>query len=55
MLVQWHGHNQIIVEEKSAVPDYAAGGGLSDLVLVGPLRNEVCPEKRADKVVYSHR
>ena len=37
------------------VPDYAAGGGLSDLILVGPLGNKDCPKKRADKVIYSHR
>lgn len=37
------------------VPDHAAGGGLSDLILVGPLGNEDCPKKRADKVVHSHR
>lgn len=42
LLVQWHGHNQIIVEEKSAVPDYVGGGGLfSGPCLGGASGNEV--------------
>ena len=58
LLVQWDSHNQIApIEENSTRPRLCCSGlsGLSGLVLVGPLGNGVCPKKRADKVIYSHR